>query len=307
LTKTGGLDISKPDNPYFQSIIASAKKYQLDVELLTREQVTEKFPVMRLTPGVVALYSPDGGLLNATKCVAMYQSLAHKNGCVLKDNSVVKNLVEDLNENLVSVHVSDGHVYRGKKVIVTAGPWSKKLLKETQGLDLPLVTKLSTVSYWKVNDPTAYSWERFPAQLLHGDAGHEGHGAFPLREYPNMIKCASFAGTDCDPDNRSFGKADGKIEAELGEYVRTMLTGVDTEPTLVESCIYTLSPDFDFILDKIQGASGNGNIIIGCGFSGHGFKLAPVVGKILSQLAINGRDFYSDDISKFFKLRRFKN
>jgi glycine/D-amino acid oxidase-like deaminating enzyme len=52
-------------------------------------------------------------------------------------------------------------------------------------------------------------------------------------------------------------------------------------------CLYANSPDEDFIIDKLPGFQDQ--VVIACGFSGHGFKFASVVGEILSQLAIDGR------------------
>ncbi|XP_060597745.1 peroxisomal sarcosine oxidase-like [Ruditapes philippinarum] len=77
---------------------------------------------------------------------------------------------------------------------------------------------------------------------------------------------------------------------------------LEAEPSIVETCIYTNSPDKGFILDVHPKWK---NVVIGAGFSGHGFKLSPVVGKLLSQLATGQRPSY--DLSPFRLSRFLKN
>ncbi|BAS11438.1 monomeric sarcosine oxidase [Arthrobacter sp. Hiyo4] len=85
-----------------------------------------------------------------------------------------------------------------------------------------------------------------------------------------------------DPDRRSFLPEPVQLAA-LQDYARTWLPGVDADSFEAISCTYTTTPDEDFILDRI------GPIVIGAGFSGHGFKFTPVVGRILADLATGTR------------------
>lgn len=64
-------------------------------------------------------------------------------------------------------------------------------------------------------------------------------------------------------------------------------------------CVYTNTPDGDFIIDRLPGHS---NIIAACGFSGHGFKFSSGIGEILSQMVVDGES--EQDIS-YFQLSRF--
>ncbi|XP_030855863.1 LOW QUALITY PROTEIN: peroxisomal sarcosine oxidase [Strongylocentrotus purpuratus] len=88
---------------------------------------------------------------------------------------------------------------------------------------------------------------------------------------------------------------------KVSNYVRKRFPLLHSTPAIVETCMYTRTPDNELILDRHPLHS---NIIIGCGMSGHGFKLAPVVGKILCQLALGKTP--SHDISPC-SLRRFNN
>ncbi|KAH3693176.1 hypothetical protein DPMN_192578 [Dreissena polymorpha] len=84
--------------------------------------------------------------------------------------------------------------------------------------------------------------------------------------------------------------------------IATHFPTLEREPRVVETCIYTNTPDADFVLDHHPVWK---NVVIAAGFSGHGFKLAPVVGKVLSQMATGQKPSY--DMTPFRIDRFFKN
>jgi len=150
---------------------------------------------------------------------------------------------------------------------------------------MPLQPLQVTIGYWSVNDPKSYSASNFPVYINYKSPHVYG---FPCNEYPNLIKCSVHNGDPCDPDERSY-KSGKKMMDELAvPFLRKVLKGVKNPETPVrtESCLYTQTPDGDFILDLVPH---HPNIIVGCGFSGHGFKLAPVSGFILAKLALEGK------------------
>jgi sarcosine oxidase len=89
------------------------------------------------------------------------------------------------------------------------------------------------------------------------------------------------AGPPCDPDERDFAPEPGHLAALL-DYVRDWVPGVDTEDWTPISCTYTSTPNEDFVLDTVD------DLVVAAGFSGHGFKFAPLVGRLLADLALDG-------------------
>ena len=81
-----------------------------------------------------------------------------------------------------------------------------------------------------------------------------------------------------DPDLRDY-EAEPVQFAALRRYAREWLPGVDAEVATPISCTYTTTPDSTFVLDA------SGPVAVGAGFSGHGFKFTPAVGRILADLA----------------------
>ncbi|XP_022074289.2 peroxisomal sarcosine oxidase isoform X2 [Acanthochromis polyacanthus] len=107
------------------------------------------------------------------------------------------------------------------------------------------------------------------------------------------------AGSKADPDQRDQQTDRSDIDI-LQRYVKRCFPGLFPEPAVVESCLYTLTPDRHFVLDCHPTYS---NIVIGAGFSGHGFKFGPIIGKLLCELSLGEVPSY--DLSPF-RIRRFQ-
>lgn len=300
-TRTGGLDISHKDNKQIEQLIKSAQKYSVTAEVLTPVQVKEKFPSVTIPDDNIGVYSPDSGILNATKAVAMFHYLAKVNGCTIKDNSLVTKIYQVSGgpkaETIVETNV--GIKFSCARCVVTVGAWSKKFLEKIN-IDLPLRVVQTTVAYWPVDDPSVYSSTVFPVFINYSeDAFIYG---FPAHEFPNMIKCCAHFGPDVDPDKRDFLPGIVDLKKTVAPFIERTFEGVTAVPEKTESCMYTWTPDEDFIIDELPGYSG---IFIGCGFSGHGFKLAPIVGKILSELVLSKPHPYPKT-RNIFSIERFR-
>jgi len=103
-----------------------------------------------------------------------------------------------------------------------------------------------------------------------------------------------------NPDMRDFVSSLESDTHQIGDYIKEHFENVELKPSIVEQCMYMSTPDDDFIIDRHPKYN---NILIGAGFSGHGFKLAPVVGKLLRELLQNKNPSY--DIQSF-RISRFQ-
>ncbi|XP_044849192.1 peroxisomal sarcosine oxidase isoform X3 [Mauremys mutica] len=156
------------------------------------------------------------------------------------------------------------------------------------------------VCYWKEKVPGAYGVSaNFPC-FLALCAPHHIYG-LPSNEYPGLVKICYHSGSPADPEERDRPpEASALPDIQiLQDFVSKYLPGLVPEPAVVEHCMYTNTPDEDFVLDRHPKFS---NIIIGAGFSGHGFKLAPVVGKLLCQLSVGEEPSYAMEP---FRIHRF--
>ncbi|KAL2650570.1 hypothetical protein R1flu_018698 [Riccia fluitans] len=301
-TKTGQLDFGSRDNSSLAAVVDSLQKFCIDHEILTPNQVSSQFPMVEIPNNWYAVYTEQGGVLRASKAVAMFLSLAAKHGATLRDRAKVLEVKSDGEGVLVTT--TRGSIRCGKCVI-TAGSWVTKLVKQIAGFDLPVVPVHTTIAYWEVDPekPDLYSNDLgFPVFLSYEEPLIYGT---PSVEYDGLIKVSYHSGAPCDPDTRSVAPDHKALREFVSPWLATIFKGnVRHEvPVLAEGCIYSLTPDEDFILDSLPGK--DKNILIAGGFSGHGFKMGPLVGRIMAELALSGSVVGIP--MEYFSLNRFSN
>jgi sarcosine oxidase / L-pipecolate oxidase len=287
VAKTGHHDLKLTE----ESLTAINSKFdRLDSATLRR-----RFPTYSFDASYSAILDPEGGVLLADKCLRAFQNQFKANGGVIRDGEPVLRLIPSANDQ-VRVETRAGD-YLARSVVVAAGPWTNKIL-QTVGLQLPLQPQRVVVWYWKQLENGYSSTDGFPTFLYFGD-DREIYG-LPSHEYPGLVKVAYHGGHDlADPDFRDASPVDDRFQRQVSQFVGSHLPGLEAKPSIAETCLYTVTPDDNFILDRHPTYK---NIIIGAGFSGHGFKFAPIVGKILSELAAGNSPSY--DLSPF-KISRF--
>ena len=255
-------------------------------DVLTGEEVNTRFPLFSVPQTFSGIYEYEGGMLLASKCVAGLQKVFVKNGGTFKDSEIVTNILPG---DIVTIQTSKG-AYKAKSIIITAGSFTSKLTTSL-GLNLPLRVERTHPLYWKLDDPTSgLAVNNFPSFI--GPLGCYGLASL---EYPGYIKICKYSDPPVDPDKP---EAD-PIVPNVTEIIKHYMKGVAHTPGIVETCLYTRTPDHQFIIDVHPRYR---NIVIGAGFSGSGFKMAPVTGNILADLALGINPSY--DLS-MFEIDRF--
>uniref|UniRef100_A0A0D9V087 FAD dependent oxidoreductase domain-containing protein n=1 Tax=Leersia perrieri TaxID=77586 RepID=A0A0D9V087_9ORYZ len=236
-----------------------------------------------------------GGVLNATKSVAMFQALAVKAGAVVRDNTEVVGIAA-MNGGGVVVTTGSGEAFRGAKCVVTVGAWTRRLVNAVSGVDLPIQPLHMLVLYWKIKpgherDLTAGGDGDdggFPTFSSYGDSHVYGT---PSLELPGLIKINYDDGPPCDPDaGDRIASSDDVAEGRVARWIEEFMPDhVDTAGGAVvrQPCMYSMTPDKDFVIDFLGGEFGD-DVVVGAGFSGHGFKMGPAVGRILAEMAMDG-------------------
>ncbi|CAO2203377.1 unnamed protein product [Urochloa humidicola] len=268
----------------------------------------------RIPDGWVAAVSERGsGVLNATAAVAMFQSLAAKKGAVIRDKTEVVGIRKgpDGGGGGVVVTTSAGEEFRAAKCVVTVGAWASKLLKSVAGADLPIQPLHTMVLYWRIkpgHERELTAEAGFPTFSSYWDPYHVY--STPSLERPGMIKINCHGGPPCDPDSRDFVSGGGDVAERVARWIEEFMPGcVETAGGPVESvpCMYSMTPDEDFVIDFLGGEFGE-DVVIGAGFSGHGFKMGPAVGKILAEMAMDGEARTAAEASVelgHFRINRF--
>jgi sarcosine oxidase len=227
----------------------------------------------RRYPGIAApgraLFQEDAGVCLADRTVAAQVALAAADGVDVREE--VEVLALRPRDDGVAVDTSAGPIEAGVAV-VTAGAWAQHVL------DAPVTASLQTVAYFAPNDaaaawPTFIEWE---------DDGVAWYAVPAEGEAPGVKVGEHRPGRRVDPKEGPFDAEAPTIERSI-DFARRRLTGLNPEPRASEVCLYELTPDEHFILDR------QGPVVVGAGGSGHGFKFAPLIGEVLADLA-EGRD-----------------
>ena len=313
LTKTPHFDLGPASDRSLQSVITSCSSHSVDACVLNQSQVSEKFAGTFELPEDWIGLATGGGVIKPTKAVAMFQSLAIRRGAVLKDHAEVVDIKKVDDDNGVLVSTACGHKFWGNKCVVTAGAWTRKLVKAVNGLELPIQPLHTLVCYWKIREgfeETLMPESGFPSFASYGNPYIYGT---PSMEFPGLIKIAMHGGHPCDPDRRSWGlglgSGMGSLVESVGKWIEKVMPGcVEFDrPVMTQGCMYSMTPDGDYVLDFLGGEFGR-DIVVAGGFSGHGFKMGPVVGKILAEMAIKGEVEAAVGVEmKWFTMARFEH
>ncbi|KAM7263219.1 hypothetical protein ACFE04_000902 [Oxalis oulophora] len=306
LFKSQHLDMGSGDDKALCSVIASCKKHGIAHEVMDAERVRDKFSGrFELPDNWIGVCTELGGIIKPTKAVSMFQTLAIKNGATLRDNKEVQNIIKDEVKGGVTVVTSNGEKYWGKKCILTVGAWTRKLLKLVNGTTLPIQPLETALYYWRIKEGHENEFvigSGFPTFASYGEPYFYGT---PVLEYPGLIKVGVHGGNQCDPDKRPWRSEGIKMDI-LKEWIEKRFKGlvkVKNGPVCGQMCMYSMTPDEDYVIDFLGGEFGK-DVAIGGGFSGHGFKMAPVVGRILADLVLDGEAKGVE--LKHFRIGRFE-
>jgi sarcosine oxidase len=292
LSITGIVEIGTPASDLVAGTLRSSRLHGLAHEVLDAQSLMKRFPAFRLPGDFIGVFQPDGGFVRAEPAVAALQALARDGDAELHPDARILGI--EPHRDGVRVATQHGAIDAGC-AIVTAGPWLKSLLPR---LPVPIRVTRQVLGWFEPSDqaPGLFAAERFPVFLLQNPDGV--FYGFPVD--PDGVKVAKHHHLDevVDPDDydRTVSAID---EAAIRRVLKAHVPNADGRLLAAKTCLYTMTPDGDFILDRLPECP---QIVIASPCSGHGFKFAPVIGEILADLAVAGRTAH--DISRF-SLARF--
>jgi sarcosine oxidase len=288
---TGIAEIGRPDGVLVPGTLASAQQHGLRHEVLAAPELTRRFPAFRVPPDYVAVVQPDGGFVEVEPSLAAQITLATAAGAELRAGERVRAI--EPGADVVRIVTERGTV-AAKAAIIAAGPWIKSLLP---ALAAPLRVTREVTGWFEPADATLFAPGRFPVFII--ESRHGMHYGVPPHGDAG-VKAAKHHHRDqaVDPDgyDRTVSADDERlIRAALADHI----PAADGRLLAAKTCLYTMTPDGDFLIDRLPG---HPNVIVASPCSGHGFKFAPVIGEILADLATGGTTRH--DISRF-ALARF--
>jgi len=272
LVKTGGLDTG----PGAMRCAAALRRRAVAHSWLSAGQVRERFPGIEPRPGERMLFQPDAGVCLAAPAVAALQRLARRDGVSIRPHTPVLGI--DHRGDRVVLRTPAGEISAGVAVIA-AGPWSERLLAGTLARVPRMTVTLQQVRYFRPAGDGGASWPT----LVEWSSTDLIWYAVPMTGGAPGVKVAThIRGRAVDPGDGPFGGIDPALDDQAARYVRTRLPGLEPAPLAPETCLYTMTADQDFVLDR------EGRLVVAAGCSGHAFKFGPLLGDVLADLALGG-------------------
>ncbi len=290
LATTGALYMGAPDAPAVAGAALSARTHRIPYEMLTAEEIRSRYPVLQPPAGLVGLFEYRAGVLVPEACVGTHIDLARRHGADLRFNEAVVSWTA--RGDRVSVRTSHG-TYEGGHLVFTAGPWTGQVLED---LRLPLRVE-RVVLYWFEPRARREEFTRLPIYAWDVD-GITAYG-FPYLEGQGL-KIAFHQAFNEVTTPQTIRRQVGEHETErMRTHMAAFMPDAAGRLRASATCLYTNTPDFHFIIDRHPGHT---TVTLACGFSGHGFKFASVVGEVLADMALRGET--SQPIGQF-ALSRF--
>ena len=264
-----------PDGHVIKGARLSARLHGIRIDEVTGD-AANRFPGFRFPTGHEVLFEPEAGFLYVEYCIRAHARQALIAGAEIRTGESVVNWAS--NGTTVTVTTTAG-VYQAASLVVTAGAWSSSLLN----IPVPLQILRKPVSWFPVRNSAAYNKAQgspvflyeLPEGIFYGFPCLDGH----------EVKVAEHSGGDAvgEPSelNRNWDVADAH---SLVTFVGQVMPDLDPTPVRGSICMYTMTPDQHFVIDRHPLAR---NVVYAAGFSGHGFKFASSLGEALADMALD--------------------
>jgi sarcosine oxidase len=289
VTVTGGLDLWPSDAAIPQAdYTASLAAEGVPFDLLDAAEIRHRWPQWCVDDGVTGLWQASGGLADPFKGNAAHRWLAAARGATLRANATATAL-RDAGGGEVEV-VTDDANYRTGRLVLAADAWTNRLLVSF-GRRLPLQVTREQVTYFACPDPEAFAPDRFPVWIWMDDPSFYG---FPTYGEAGPKVAQDCGGQVVDPDGRTFERDEAAF-ARVEAFVAGHLPGAAGPPIYTKTCLYTLTPERDFVVDRLPEQPA---VIVLLG-AGHGYKYASVLGRIAAELVLDGVTPSAGDLEQF--------
>ncbi len=293
ITTTGILEAGRPGSTLVRDSLASAVLHDLTHEVLSGRDASQRFPAFDLPDGWEAVFQPNAGILAADLAIGLHVEGALAAGAEARMQTRVR-AIEPTGPS-VRLVLDDGSAVEAGAVVVAAGAWIGQLVPD---LRRHLTLSRQAVAWFTPDRPALTGPDRMPVFLLDADAAN-GTPADVIYGFPDFaatgVKAASHLLGRKLPSADEARQDAADVDAQRILDVLGRLVPAAAGPVRqLKTCIYTSTPDADFIVDRLPS---DPRIVLASACSGHGFKFASLFGEILADLATNGSTRH--DISRF--------
>ena len=277
ITFTGGLDLQPPGGADSVEDYATAlREASVPFEWLDDVDVTRRWPQWRLDPGTRAVFQANGGIADPERGNPAHQRLARAAGATLLDRTRVTAIRDHGGEHEVVTERAGS--FTAGAVVIATDAWTNDLLGPL-GLALPLRVTREQVTWFEAADPATFVPERFPVWIWLDQPGFYG---FPTWRGPGPKVGEDIGGRATTAETRTF-LTDPDCLRRVQAFLARHLPGAAGAPVRTKSCLYTLTPDRDFVVDRLPEHRG---VIVALG-AAHAAEFAALFGRWLADLALD--------------------
>lgn len=268
-----------PDSEAISGARLSADQHGLTIENLTASSATKRWPGFEVPESFDVVFEPDAGFLKVEDCVRTHLDRAATHGATLLFDEPVVSWSSNGREVCVRTATRE---FVALSLVITAGSWAASVLAD---LKLPLQVLRKPIFWFETTSPVYNLNASMPTFYFEMPPEASTFYGFPSID-GQVLKVAQHSGGDsvADPSlvDRNLHDAD---VLPIANFLKSCLPKVRTQPARHSTCLYTVTPDRHFVVDRHPEFS---NVVIGCGFSGHGFKFTSVLGSVFADLAMTG-------------------
>ena len=268
--------VNEEDQGGLERNVAMHQELGVPASVVSRDELSELAPMVTLYDDERAAWEPNSGYADPYQVTVSYAARAREAGAVISSRNPADG-IDTTSGRVQAVVTTGGDRIATDTVIVAAGPWSKQVLAGV-GVDIPLLPVRHQVA------TVARSVERVPQHPTVGDISQ----SFSFRPDGSNFTTMGFGDDEEQPDPEVYPQgidldAAASARARLARRIPGMS---DAYYRGGWSGLFTTTPDWHPILDAVPGIEG---LFCAVGFSGHGFKLSPAIGKAVAELVAEGK------------------
>ncbi len=272
LEQTGGLMLGPAAGTLVAGAEASARAHGLAHERLRAAELRRRFPQFQVGDAIEGLHEPLAGILDPEACIAGALGLAAAAGATILPECPLTGIG---NEPGVLRLATPSGPLEAERVILAAGAWMPRLVRGT----VPLAVERQVMWWfrprhaetWRAGTAPVFLWEWEPGRYFYG-IPDQGAGVKVAHHHEGRL-------TDADAVERTIAAGE---RADIRDLAARHLAGLGPDPADAVTCLYTNTPDHDFVLGPVPDEP---RVLLASACSGHGFKFAPTLGEVLARLA----------------------
>lgn len=284
---TGSIDLAPEGAGPVESSLQSCLDHGLVHERLDGREIARRFPAFQLPEGHVGLWQPDGGFVASEKAIYAHVGLAQSRGAEIRTGEPMLDWAPTA-QGGVTVRTERG-TYSAGRLVITSGGW---IADAVPALASKVSTVRQAIGWFTTRRPELFREGAFPVFILSVEEG--AFYGFPLYEHPGFkLGGPHFGREPMDPRDDDRTPSPRQV-ALIRECLRRYIPDAAGDPLTLKGCVYTVSPDEDFIIDAVPGVP---QAVFASCCSGHGFKFASAIGEILADLSTSGQSAF--DLTPF--------